>query len=88
MQIPEILLIESKHQPGNLGRILTTIGECGVVIDHITLARRTQDKSVWEITVEMDEAAGRQLFDRLAELPYARLLGRSDRVFDRHRGGK
>ena len=88
MQIPEILLIESKHQPGNLGRILTTIGECGVVIDHITLARRTQDKSVWEITVEMDEAAGRQLYDRLAELPYARLLGRSDRVFDRHRGGK
>jgi len=88
MQIPEILVIESIHQPGNLGRILTTIGECGIVIDHITLARRTQDKSVWEITVEMDEAAGKQLYERLAELPYARLLGRSDRVFDRHRGGK
>jgi malate dehydrogenase (oxaloacetate-decarboxylating) len=88
MQVPEILIIESKHQPGNLGRILTAIGECGIVIDHITLARRTQDKSVWEITVEMDEAAGKQLYERLAELPYARLLGRSDRVFDRHRGGK
>ncbi len=88
MQVPEILIIESKHQPGNLGRILITIGECGIVIDHITLVRRTQDKSVWEITVEMDEAAGEQLYARLAELPYARLLGRSDRVFDRHRGGK
>jgi malate dehydrogenase (oxaloacetate-decarboxylating) len=88
MQIPEVLVIESQHRPGNLGRILTAIGECGIVIDHITLARRTQDKSVWEITVEMDEAAGKQLYERLAELPYGRLLGRSDRVFDRHRGGK
>ena len=88
MQIPEILVIESQHRPGNLGRILTIIGECGVMIDHITLVRRTQDRSVWEITVEMDETAGKQLYERLAQLPYGKLLGRSDRVFDRHRGGK
>ncbi|MGH8278047.1 MAG: NAD-dependent malic enzyme [Gammaproteobacteria bacterium] len=88
MQIPEILVIESEHRPGNLGRILIAIGECGVVIDHITLARRAQDKSVWEITVEMDEAAHQLLVERLAKLPYGKLLGRSDRVFDRHRGGK
>ncbi|MGH8293617.1 MAG: NAD-dependent malic enzyme [Gammaproteobacteria bacterium] len=88
MQIPEILVIESQHRPGNLGRILTAIGECGVVIDHITLVRRSQDKSVWEITVEMDEAGSKQLYVRLADLPYGKLLGRSDRVFNRHRGGK
>lgn len=88
MQVPEILLIESQHRPGNLGRILTAIGECGVVIDHISLVRRAQDRSVWEITVEMDEEASKQLYDRLAGLTYGRLLGRSDRVFDRHRGGK
>ena len=88
MQVPEILVIESQHRPGNLGRILTTIGECGIVIDHISLVRRAQDRSVWEITVEMDEAAGKQLYDRLAQLPYGKLLGRSDRVFNRHRGGK
>lgn len=88
MQIPEILVIESQHQPGNLGRILTAIGECGTLIDHITLVRRDQDKSVWEITVELDEERGKQLYKRLEELPYANLLGRSDRVFDRHRGGK
>lgn len=88
MQVPEVLVIESQHRPGNLGRILTAIGECGVIVDHISLVRRAQDKSVWEITVEMDEAAGKQLYERLAELPYGRLLGRSDRVFDRHRGGK
>ena len=88
MQIPEILVIESQHRPGNLGRILTAIGECGIMVDHITLMRRAQDKSVWEITVEMDETARQQLDARLARLPYGKLLGRSDRVFNRHRGGK
>ncbi|MGA9853087.1 MAG: malic enzyme-like NAD(P)-binding protein [Gammaproteobacteria bacterium] len=88
MQIPEILVIESQHRPGNLGRILTAIGECGVMIDHITLVRRAQDQSIWEITVEMDETGGKLLYERLAKLPYGKLLGRSDRVFDRHRGGK
>lgn len=88
MRIPEVLLLESQHKPGNLGRILTTIGESGIVIDHITLVRRAQDRSVWEISVEMDEESGKQLYDQLAKLPYCKLLGRSDRVFDRHRGGK
>jgi malate dehydrogenase (oxaloacetate-decarboxylating) len=88
MRVPEVLLLESQHRPGNLGRILTAIGECGIVIDHISLVRRTQDRSVWEITVEMDEEAGKQLYEQLATLPYCKLLGRSDRVFDRHRGGK
>ncbi|HET7922753.1 MAG TPA: malic enzyme-like NAD(P)-binding protein [Gammaproteobacteria bacterium] len=88
MRVPEVLLLESQHRPGNLGRILTAIGECGIVIDHISLVRRAQDQSVWEVTVEMDEAAGKQLYAQLATLPYCKLLGRSDRVFDRHRGGK
>ncbi|MGH8377479.1 MAG: NAD-dependent malic enzyme, partial [Gammaproteobacteria bacterium] len=88
MQIPEVLVIESQHRPGNLGRILTAIGECGIMIDHITLMRRAQDQSVWEITVEMDETTGKLLHERLATLPYGKLLGHSDRVFDRHRGGK
>ena len=85
---PRFLVIESQHRPGNLGRILTTIGECGILIDHITLVRRDQDRSVWEITVEMDETAGKLLYEHLARVPYGKLLGRSDRVFDRHRGGK
>lgn len=88
MRVPEVLLLESQHRPGNLGRILTTIGECGIMIDHISLVRRAQDQSVWEVTVEMDEEAGKQLYEQLATLRYCKLLGRSDRVFDRHRGGK
>lgn len=88
MQIPEILLVESEHRPGSLGRILTAIGECGVVIDHLTAVSRNQDKTVWEITVEIDPETAPKVYARLDALPNAHLLGKSDRVFDRHRGGK
>jgi malate dehydrogenase (oxaloacetate-decarboxylating) len=88
MKIPEILLIESEHRPGSLASILAVIGEEGLVVEHLASLRREQDKTVWEVTLEMDPAAGRRLEERINALPNARLLGRSDRVFNRHRGGK
>src|SRR6267142_2210091 len=88
MRIPEILLIESQHKPGSLARILQVIGEAGIVVENLNAVRRDQDKTVWEVTLEMDEQADRSLYDRINELPNAKLLGKSDRVFDRHRGGK
>ncbi|MFU8894929.1 MAG: NAD-dependent malic enzyme [Gammaproteobacteria bacterium] len=88
MKIPEILLIESEHRPGSLASILGVIGEEGLVVEHLASLRREQDKTTWEITLEMDAAAGRRLEERINALPNARLLGRSDRVFNRHRGGK
>ena len=36
----------------------------------------------------MDEEADRSLYGRIDALPIARFVGKSDRVFDRHRGGK
>src|SRR5256884_2515539 len=36
----------------------------------------------------MDEEADRSLYERIGELPIARFVGKSDRVFNRHRGGK
>jgi malate dehydrogenase (oxaloacetate-decarboxylating) len=36
----------------------------------------------------MDEEADRSLYDRIDQLPNARFVGKSDRVFNRHRGGK
>ena len=88
MKIPEILLIESEHRPGSLASILAVIGEEGLVVEHLASLRREQDKTTWEITLEMDPAAGGQLEARINALPNARVLGRSDRVFNRHRGGK
>jgi malate dehydrogenase (oxaloacetate-decarboxylating) len=88
MRIPEILLIESQHKPGSLARILQVIGEAGIAVENLNVVRRDQDKTVWEVTLEMDEQADQSLYQRINELPNAKLLGKSDRVFERHRGGK
>ncbi|MEA5445125.1 malic enzyme-like NAD(P)-binding protein [Gammaproteobacteria bacterium AB-CW1] len=88
MKIPEILLVESHHKPGSLAKILQVIGDCGLVVEHLNAVRREQDKTVWEITLEMDEDVHYGLYEKIEALPNARLLGKSDRVFNRHRGGK
>jgi malate dehydrogenase (oxaloacetate-decarboxylating) len=88
MKIPEILLVESHHKPGSLARILQVIGDCGLVVEHLNAIRREQDKTVWEITLEMDEDVHYNLYEKIDALSNARLLGKSDRVFNRHRGGK
>ncbi len=88
MKIPEILIIETLHQPGSLAKVLQVVAEAGLTIEHLTAVRREQGWTVWELTLEMDEEADRSLYDRIAELPTARFLGKSDRVFNRHRGGK
>ncbi len=88
MKIPEILIIETVHQPGSLAKVLQVVAEAGLTIEHLTALRRDQGYTVWELTLEMDEEADRSLYDRIAQLPNARFLGKSDRVFNRHRGGK
>ncbi|MCZ6500868.1 MAG: NADP-dependent malic enzyme [Gammaproteobacteria bacterium] len=88
MKIPEILVIESVQKPGSLARILQVIADDGLVVEHLQSLRREQGKTVWEITLEMDEETDRSLFQKIDDLPNARFLGKSDRVFDRHLGGK
>ncbi|HEY3786575.1 MAG TPA: malic enzyme-like NAD(P)-binding protein [Steroidobacteraceae bacterium] len=88
MKIPEILLIETIHQPGSLARVLQVIADAGLAIEHLTALRRDQGRTLWEITLEMDEEADRSLYQRIDQLPTARFVGKSDRVFNRHRGGK
>ena len=88
MKIPEILIIESAHKPGSLGKILTVIGEAGIVVEHLNALRRDQDQTIWEITLEMDPETDHGVIDKLNELPNAKIIGRSDRIMDRHRDGK
>ncbi len=88
MKIPEILVIESERQPGSLAKILQVIGDAGLIVEHIQSLSRDQNKTVWEITLEMDEDTDRGLYDRIDALDNARFLGKSDRVFNRHKGGK
>ena len=88
MKIPEILIVETVHQPGSLARVLQVIADAGLAIEHLTALRREQGRTQWEITLEMDEETDRSLYDRIDQLPTARFIGKSDRVFNRHRGGK
>jgi malate dehydrogenase (oxaloacetate-decarboxylating) len=88
MKIPEILIVETLHKPGSLAKVLQVIAEAGLIIEHLTALRREQGRTMWEITLEMDEEADRSLYDRIGQLPTARFVGKSDRVFNRHRGGK
>ena len=88
MKIPEILIIETVHQPGSLASVLQVIAEAGLVIESLNALKREQGRTLWEITLEMDEAADRSLYGRIDKLPNARFMGKSDRVFNRHRGGK
>jgi malate dehydrogenase (oxaloacetate-decarboxylating) len=88
MKIPEIIIVEVLHQPGSLAKVLQVIAEEGLVLEHLTAVRREQGRTLWEITLEMDEDANRTLYARIDELSNARFVGKSDRVFNRHRGGK
>jgi malate dehydrogenase (oxaloacetate-decarboxylating) len=81
-------MVETIHQPGSLAKVLQVIAEAGLIIDHLNAVRREQGRTLWEITLEMDEETDRSLYGRIDALPTARFVGKSDRVFDRHRGGK
>jgi malate dehydrogenase (oxaloacetate-decarboxylating) len=88
MKIPEILIVETVHQPGSLAKVLQVIADAGLAIEQLAALRRDQGRTQWEITLEMDEEADRSLYERIGQLPTARFVGKSDRVFNRHRGGK
>lgn len=88
MKIPEILQVETLHAPGGLASVLHVIAEAGLILEHVNGVRRDQDRTLWEITVEIDASAHEGLVERLNALPTARFIGWSDRVFERRRGGK
>ena len=73
MKIPEIIIVETVHQPGSLARVLQVIADAGLAIEHLTALRREQGRTLWEITLEMDEEADRSLYARIDQLPTARL---------------
>jgi malate dehydrogenase (oxaloacetate-decarboxylating) len=88
MKIPEIIIVETVHQPGSLASVLKVVAEAGLTIEHLTALRREQGRTLWEITLEVDEAQSATLYEQIDALPAARFVGKSDRVFNRHRGGK
>jgi malate dehydrogenase (oxaloacetate-decarboxylating) len=88
MKIPEILLVETVQRPGSLASVLSVIADEQLVIEHLQAQRRGQGRTLWEITVEIDESANPQFYSTIDALPNARFVDKSNRVLNRHRGGK
>lgn len=88
MKIPQVILIEVEHSPGSLAKVLARVGEAGLTVEGLNALHRTQDKTTWELTVELDDQDQVDLSTRVNKLSNARVLGISDRVFDHHDGGK
>jgi malate dehydrogenase (oxaloacetate-decarboxylating) len=88
MKIPQVILIEVEHSPGSLAKVLAKVGEAGLMVEDLNALHRTQDKTTWELTVELDDEGESVLSARVNALPNASVIGVSDRVFDRHDGGK
>ena len=68
MKIPEILIIETIHRPGSLASVLQVIAQRGLTIEHLHALKREQGKTLWELTLEMDETTDRSLYSEIDAL--------------------
>ena len=60
----------------DLAKVLQVIAEEGLVIEHLQALRREQGRTLWELTLEMDEEMDRSLYGRIDALSNARWVGR------------
>lgn len=88
MKIPFTFLIEVIHRPGSLAQVLQAVASMQLTVEGLDAVSRTQDLTTWELSLNMDPGRDAEIRSRVDALSVARVLGHSDRVFDRHRGGK
>ncbi|GAB4324913.1 MAG: ACT domain-containing protein [Candidatus Sumerlaeia bacterium] len=80
---------EIQRHPGNLGKILTVIGEEGGLMGAIDLVEAARDHTVRDITFQgRNEEHIQQILQAIRRLPIVKIRSWSDHVFLRHLGGK
>ena len=83
------LRVSLQRIPGTLGRLTSALGEAGALLDAIDIIEHQGDLIIRQIQVETrGEAHGLQVVAAARGVSGVELLSVSDRVFDRHRGGK
>src|ERR671915_480946 len=83
------LRIEFPHQPGSLGKILTTVGDVGGIVGAVDIVQIGGERSMRDVTVNArDPEHARQIADAIDSLPEVRVTDFSDRTFLFHLGGK
>lgn len=89
MRVVEILLVEAPHKPGNMAKVLGVLGGLDVTVEGLNAVRRLDEDTIWEITIEYDDTLKiDDLIEEINRLPETKMVGKSDRVFNRHKGGK
>lgn len=88
MKTTNILLLEVVHAPGNLAKVLAVVGEAGIAVQALQSLGRKQNMTRWELTIEMDETLIEPLCAEIDKLPIVSVIGKSDRIFRQHEGGK
>src|SRR5882672_794985 len=87
-QIQEVILIETRHRPGRLASALNVLAAHQIALEHLHALQRESGWTRWEITIEVLPETLEKAITALAALPDVRYVGKSDRVFQRHLGGK
>jgi malate dehydrogenase (oxaloacetate-decarboxylating) len=83
------LRVEFPHRAGELGRILTKVGEAGGLVGAVDIVRRQERATIRDITVNArDSDHGRAIVEAVESLPEVRVVNISDRTFLMHLGGK
>jgi malate dehydrogenase (oxaloacetate-decarboxylating) len=83
------LRVSLQRVPGTLGRLTSALGAAGALVDTIDIVEHLDDFIVRQIQVETrGELHGLEVVEAAKSVPGVELLTVSDRVFDRHRGGK
>lgn len=88
MKIPQVLLIEVRHAPGQLAKMLASIAELGLIVQGLESISRIQDRTTWEVTLDVEPGQETVVIEAVNKHGDARVVGTSDRVFDYHIGGK
>jgi malate dehydrogenase (oxaloacetate-decarboxylating) len=88
-RIDTVLRVRTQHRPGQLAALATAIANAGALIGEIQTLRREGDLSVRDVTVETDdEEQTERVINALRATDGVEVLDVTDRVFERHQGGK
>ena len=83
------LRVSLQRVPGTLGKLTSALGAAGALLDAIDIVEHQDDVIVRQIQVETrGHLHGLDVVEAARSVPGVELLSVSDRVFDRHRGGK
>jgi malate dehydrogenase (oxaloacetate-decarboxylating) len=83
------LRVSLQRVPGTLGKLTSALGAAGALLDTIDIVEHQDDFIIRQIQVQTrGESHGLEVVEAAKSVPGVQLLSVSDRVFDRHRGGK